>query len=69
MSKTKLKRNDVSNLSDTELLNKIEFIKKELFNLRFQTLSGELKDTSNFKLLRRNVARLKTEANIRGKNA
>lgn len=34
--------------------------KKELFNLRFQKISGELANTSRVRLVRKNVARIKT---------
>lgn len=35
-------------------------LKKELFNLRFQKVLGELKNTSRFSVVRKNIARIKT---------
>lgn len=35
--------------------------KKELFNLRFQRAAGQLENTSRFRIVRREVARIKTE--------
>lgn len=43
-------------LGDQELL-----LKKELFNLRCQRVMGEVTDTSRFRKVRREVARVKTE--------
>ncbi|RYE06591.1 MAG: 50S ribosomal protein L29 [Rickettsiaceae bacterium] len=40
-------------------------LKKELFNLRFQKASGELKNTSLFLMIRKKIARFKTELNLR----
>ena len=38
-------------------------LKKEAFNLRFQTVSGELEKTSRVREVRRSVARIKTLLN------
>ena len=37
--------------------------KKELLNLRFQQASGEMENTSRFKVVRRTVARIRTVMN------
>lgn len=36
-------------------------LKKELFNLRFQKVLGELKNTSRFSVVKKDIARIKTE--------
>lgn len=38
-------------------------LKKEAFNLRFQTVTGELENTSRIKEVRRTIARVKTLLN------
>lgn len=38
-------------------------LKKEAFNLRFQRTTGELENTSRFRQVRRDVARVKTLLN------
>ncbi len=43
-----------------EIVVDIASMKKELFNLRFQVASGELENTSRFKLVRRAIARANT---------
>jgi len=40
-------------------------LSKELFNLRFQKASGELKNTSRFSIVKKNIARIKTEISVR----
>lgn len=37
--------------------------KKELFNLRFQTVTGEVTNTARFREVRRDIARIKTALN------
>ena len=43
---------------DDEVLN----LKKERFNLRFQRATGQLENTARVRLVRRDIARLKTIA-------
>ena len=42
---------------DEELLK----LKKEQFNLRFQAASGQLENTARIRIVRREIARVKTE--------
>lgn len=67
MSKTGINTEILSGLSVEKLREKIISLKKELFNLRFQKTLGELKDTSAFSKVRKNIARVKTEL-IKRKN-
>jgi len=51
---------------DEEALN----LKKEQFNLRFQRASGQLQDTARVRIVRRDIARVKTiAAQKRGEQA
>jgi large subunit ribosomal protein L29 len=50
-----------------KLNEQLVLFKKELFNLRFQKKMGELKNTSRFAIVRKEVARLKTELVKRSK--
>ena len=43
-----------------ELKTKIVDLKKEQFNLRFQRASGELDNTARMRIIRREIARIKT---------
>ncbi len=55
------KNKNISSLASDKLLENIKFLKRDLFNLRFQQVVGELKDTSQFSKSRKDVARIKTE--------
>ena len=51
---------EIRELSNEEILSKIEESKEELFNLRFQQATGTLEKPSRIRDLRHTVARLKT---------
>ena len=51
---------EIRELSNEDLLKKIEESKAELFNLRFSQASGSLEKPSRIKELRKLVARMKT---------
>lgn len=51
---------DIRAKSEDELKDDILKLKKEQFNLRFQQASGQLENTSRYKEIRRDVARMKT---------
>ena len=51
---------EIRELSNEELLKKIEEYKEELFNLRFSQATGNLEKPSRIKELRKLVARMKT---------
>jgi large subunit ribosomal protein L29 len=52
--------------SPDELKDKALELKKELFNLRFQSAAGETTNTARYRLVRRDIARIKTLLNERG---
>ena len=56
-----MKQKEVKKLTKDQLIKNIDKFKKDLFNLRFQKINGQLKDPSKVKVYRRTVARLKTE--------
>ncbi len=51
---------EIRELSDKEILSKIDELKEELFNLRFQQATGSLEKPSRLNELRKSVARMKT---------
>ena len=51
---------ELRELSNEELLSKIEEYKEELFNLRFSQATGSLEKPARIKELRKAVARIKT---------
>jgi len=51
---------EIRELTDADILSKIEEYKEELFNLRFSQATGSLEKPSRIKELRKLVARMKT---------
>lgn len=55
-----MKAADVRAKSDDELKDELIGLRKEAFNLRFQTASGQLENTARVRQVRRDIARIKT---------
>jgi large subunit ribosomal protein L29 len=53
---------DFKDLSLDQLDDQLLKLKKEQFNLRFQRASGQLENTARIRLVRRDIARIKTAA-------
>ncbi|MDP5109807.1 MAG: 50S ribosomal protein L29 [Rickettsiaceae bacterium] len=64
-SKSEFTSEALTSLSVEKLIEKSVFLKKELFNLRFQKTLGELTNTSRFAKVRKDIARVNTELNKR----
>jgi large subunit ribosomal protein L29 len=52
-------------MDDSELETRLDEAKQELFNLRFQHVTGQLDNTARLGVLRRDVARIMTELRSR----
>ena len=50
----------VRELADAELENRLSEAKQELFNLRFQNVTGQLDNTTRISQVRKDVARIET---------
>lgn len=61
MTKKATKKVEMKEQTIEKLNANLLLLKKELFNLRFQRVMGEVADTSKFRKARREVARIKTE--------
>jgi large subunit ribosomal protein L29 len=55
-----MKSAEIRNLSDVELGRKLDESHQEMFNLRFQYATGQLKNTSRLNEVRREIAQLRT---------
>lgn len=55
----------VHDLSDEELVDRLAETKQELFNLRFQHVTGQLDNYARLRQLKREIARLHTELRAR----
>jgi len=58
-----MKKEEIKTFSIDELKNKINSFKKDLFNLRFRKINGQLEDSSKVSEIKRNVAKLLTTLN------
>ncbi|GBD09610.1 50S ribosomal protein L29 [Candidatus Thermoflexus japonica] len=55
-----LRPEEIRNWSDEELRNRLEQIRRELFNLRIQWAMNQLKDVNRIRALRKDIARILT---------
>ena len=55
-----MKAGDVRLKTPDELDDQLYALKKEQFNLRFQRASGQLENTARVRVVRRDIARIKT---------
>lgn len=55
-----MKASEIRNLSVAEIEAQVSEARHELLNLRFQTITGQLTDTSQIRVIRRNIARMET---------
>jgi large subunit ribosomal protein L29 len=60
--KAKARVADLRVMTDDQLDDEALKLKKEQFNLRFQRASGQLQDTARVRVVRRDLARVKTIA-------
>ncbi|OPJ54887.1 50S ribosomal protein L29 [Alkalithermobacter paradoxus] len=55
-----MKAKDLRDMTSQELGQKLNELKGELFNLRFQLATGQLENTAQVKFVKKNIARVKT---------
>jgi len=58
-----MKNKEINKLSKDELKNKINSLKKDLFNFRFRKVNGQIEDTSKISTIKKDVAKLLTKIN------
>jgi len=56
-----MKNKEINKLNVDEIKNKINSLKKDLFNFRFRKVNGQLEDTSKVSQLKNDVAKLLTK--------
>ena len=56
-----MKNNEINKLNIDEIKNKINSLKKDLFNFRFRKVNGQLEDTSKVSQLKNDIAKLLTK--------
>ena len=62
-----MKKKELNKLTEKQMLDNIEKLKKDLFNFRFQKVNGQVKSPAKINETKKTIARLKTL--LEGKNA
>tara|TARA_B100000427_G_scaffold158350_1_gene131473 strand:+ start:195 stop:383 length:189 start_codon:yes stop_codon:yes gene_type:complete len=55
-----MKKKEIKKLTKEQSVKEYEKLKKDLFNIRFQKINGQIKNPSKITETKRNIARLKT---------
>ena len=55
-----MKANEIRKMSSEDLNKKVNELKNELFNLRFRLATGQLDNPQKIKVIKRDIARVKT---------
>ena len=55
-----MKKKEIKKMTKSQAQKDIEKLKKDLFNLRFQKINGQVTNPSKIRQTKRNIARLKT---------
>tara|TARA_Y100001960_G_C14108260_1_gene556245 strand:+ start:216 stop:401 length:186 start_codon:yes stop_codon:yes gene_type:complete len=58
-----MKTKEIKKLSEDELKNKVNSLKKDLFNFRFRKSNGQLEDTAKVSEIKKSVAKILTVLN------
>ena len=58
-----MKIKEIKKLSVDELKNKVNLLKKDLFNFRFRKVNGQLEDAAKVSQIKKDVARILTTLN------
>ena len=60
-----MKKKEIKKLTNKQMIENLEKLKKDLFNFRFQKVNGQIKSPAKINETKKNIARLKTL--LRGK--
>ena len=60
-----MKKKEIKKLTRKQILENLEKLKKDLFNIRFQKINGQIKNPAQINETKRNIARLKTKIGIK----
>ena len=53
-----MKKKDTKKLSPDQSVREIQKLKKDLFNMRFKKINGQLQNVSEYSSIKKNIARL-----------
>ena len=60
-----MKKKEIKKLTKEQALKEFEKLKKDLFNIRFQKINGQIRNPAQINETKRNIARLKTKIGIK----
>jgi large subunit ribosomal protein L29 len=63
------KKEDIKVATDDQLASQLSELKREQFNLRFQSATNQLEKPSRVRVVRRTIARIKTLQTARSRDA
>ena len=55
-----MKKKEIKKLTNKQMLENLDKLKKDLFNFRFQKVNGQIKNPSKITETKKNIARIKT---------
>ena len=55
-----MKKKEIKKLTNKQIIENIDKLKKDLFNFRFQKVNGQIKSPAKITETKKNIARLKT---------
>ena len=60
-----MKTKEIKKLTMDEMNNKLASLRKDLFNFRFRKVNGQLEDTAKVREIKKDVAKILTNLNIK----
>ena len=60
-----MKKNEIKKLTNKQIIENLDKLKKDLFNFRFQKVNGQIKSPSKISETKKNIARLKTMIEVK----
>lgn len=64
-----MKISEIREMTDPELIRQVGELQQERLKLKVQGRTGELKGTARISQIRKDIARIRTEQNVRAKSA
>ena len=61
------KKKEIRDMSKDQLIDHVEILKKELFNLKIEIISGQNNNTSSISKIKKDIARAKTFITMQNK--
>ena len=60
-----MKKNEIKKLTNKQIIENLDKLKKDLFNFRFQKVNGQIKSPAKITETKKNIARLKTMIEVK----